>query len=99
MRQLTLSFAIIFLLFTLVTGFKSNVSGKDLYMHNCATCHGETGNRGRFGARDLTKSVLPDSAIILQMQNGRKIMPSFRKRLSIDEMQQIMQFVKTLRQN
>lgn len=99
MRQFTVYFAIGFLLFTIITGFTSNVSGKELYMHNCATCHGETGDRGRFGAKDLTKSMLPDSAIILQMQNGRKIMPSFRKRLSIDEMQQIMQFVKTLRQN
>ncbi|MDH7463321.1 cytochrome c [Chitinophagaceae bacterium 26-R-25] len=99
MRQLTASFAIIFLLFTIITGFTSNVTGKELYLHNCATCHGETGDRGRFGAKDLTKSILPDSAIILQMQNGRKIMPSFRKRLTADEMQQIMQFVKTLRQN
>ncbi|MBV4356278.1 c-type cytochrome [Pinibacter aurantiacus] len=99
MRKLTATFAIIFLLFTIITGFTSNVSGKELYLHNCATCHGETGDRGRFGAKDLTKSVLPDSAIILQMQNGRKIMPSFRKRLTSDEMQQIMQFVKTLRQN
>jgi mono/diheme cytochrome c family protein len=99
MRQLTLYSAIIFLLFTIITGFKANNTGKDLYMHNCATCHGETGDRGRFGAKDLRKSILPDSLIILQMQNGKKIMPSFRKRLSPDEMQEIMLFVKTLRQH
>lgn len=99
MRTVTVYTAIILLLFTALAGFKSNSGGKDLYMHNCSTCHGETGDRGRFGAKDLRKSILPDSAIILQMQNGRKIMPSFRKKLSPDEMNEIMMYVKTLRQH
>jgi mono/diheme cytochrome c family protein len=99
MKNFAVYIAPFLLLFMALAGFKSNAGGKDLYMHNCSTCHGETGDRGRFGAKDLRKSILPDSSIILQMQNGRKIMPSFRKRLSPDEMNEIMHYIKTLRQN
>jgi mono/diheme cytochrome c family protein len=90
-----LLFSIIF--FT-AAAFKDITTGQDLYTRNCIHCHGTDGTKGFFGAKNLKTSILPDSAIFLQVQNGKKIMPSFRKRLSADEIKQVLLYVKSLRE-
>lgn len=72
-------------------------TGKTLFGHNCSRCHGNDGTKGFFGAKNLQISRLSDSAITVQILNGKKFMPSFRKRLSQDEIQSLTQYVKTLR--
>lgn len=72
-------------------------TGKALFGHNCSRCHGNDGTKGFFGAKNLQISRLSDSAITVQILNGKKFMPSFRKRLSPDEIQSLTQYVKTLR--
>jgi cytochrome c6 len=82
----------------MVTGFTMPAEkGKTLYQSHCARCHGADGARGLFGAKNLQKSQLPDSAVFLQISNGKKIMPSFRKRISRDEINAISTYIKSLR--
>lgn len=86
-------------LFLFATGFGSGHTGEGqtLYEHHCARCHGADGARGLFGARNLQKSMLPDTAIALQIRNGKKIMPAFKKKLSPDQINELSAYIKTLR--
>jgi mono/diheme cytochrome c family protein len=93
---------VLILTFFCGAGFKSHTglspeTGEELYKYNCIRCHGADGTKGFFGAKNLKKSLLTDSAIIKQIQNGKGFMPSFRKKLTPDEMMQIMSYVKNLR--
>ncbi|HMH22789.1 MAG TPA: cytochrome c [Puia sp.] len=73
--------------------------GKLLFLHNCTRCHGADGARGFLGAKDLKKSMLSDSAIVERIQNGRRIMPSWRKKFTTTEIWQLAAYIKTLRTN
>lgn len=85
------------LLFT--TGFSTGQpgEGKGLYEHHCARCHGVDGARGMFGAKNLQKSQLSDTAITLQIRNGKRIMPSFKKKFTPDQINEVAAYIKTLR--
>lgn len=72
-------------------------TGRILFESNCSRCHGADGTKGLFGAKNLRKSQLSDSAIIEQIRSGRRIMPPFKKRLRPEEIQQIAIYIKTLR--
>ena len=84
-------------------GFRSNTdvstgsAGQKLYEQHCARCHGKDGTKGSFGARDLQQSILPDAAIVLQIEKGKGFMPPFRKKLTADEISEVMLYIKTLR--
>lgn len=81
------------------TGFSTGQpgEGRDLYEHHCARCHGADGSRGMFGAKDLRKSLLPDTAIAFQIRNGKRIMPSFKKKFTSDQINEVSAYIKTLR--
>ena len=74
-------------------------TGRTLFEHNCSRCHGADGTKGFLGAKNLRRSLLPDSAIVERIQNGKRIMPSFRKKLRPEEIQTLATYVKTLRTN
>ena len=80
------------------SAFRAPLPGKALFTENCIRCHGEDGTRGFLGAKNLRKSTLTDSAIILKITNGRRIMPSFKKKFTPEEIREVMAYVKTLRQ-
>lgn len=71
--------------------------GKTLYERNCSNCHGTDGTRGALGAKNLQRSILADSAVYLQIWNGKRIMPAFRKRLLPEQVADIVLYVKSLR--
>ncbi|PWV56806.1 cytochrome c [Chitinophaga sp. S165] len=81
------------------TGFSTGQpgEGKTLYEHHCSRCHGTDGARGLFGAKNLQKSLLPDTAIALQIRNGKRIMPSFKKKFTPDQINEVSAYIKTLR--
>lgn len=87
------------LLFLITTGFSTRHTGEGqaLYDHHCARCHGADGTRGMFGAKNLQKSLLPDTAIALQIRNGKRIMPPFKKKLTPDQIDELSAYIKTLR--
>lgn len=84
-------------------GFRSNTdassvtAGQKLYEHHCARCHGKDGTKGMFDANNLQRSILPDAAIVQQIQKGKGFMPPFRKKLTEDEISEVMLYIKTLR--
>lgn len=71
-------------------------SAKGIYMDECAQCHGERGKGDGPEAAmhdpapsDITDSkhmnTVPDGQIFYQISEGRKPMPSFKKRLTEDQ--------------
>lgn len=72
-------------------------AGESLYKQYCARCHGNDGAKGMFGARDLQQSTLTDMAVALQIQRGKGFMPGFRKKLSAEQLQDLVTYVKSLR--
>lgn len=79
-----------------------------LFAKHCASCHGKDGKAqtpaGRkLGVKDLTQSKTTDAEIEKQLIEGKKDgrglpkMPSFRDKLSPDEMKSLIGFVKSLR--
>ena len=80
---------------------------KQLYIDHCSNCHGDTGKGDGSEAMmydpmpsDLTDpdrmSKLTDGEIYYQITEGRKPMPSFRKRLSEDQRWQMVVLVRSL---
>jgi mono/diheme cytochrome c family protein len=81
-------------------------SGKELFEKNCAKCHGDDGQaktfRGKLThARNLTtadfQSNTSDEQIADAIRTGPKAMPSFEKKLSSDEINALVQYVRTLK--
>jgi mono/diheme cytochrome c family protein len=72
-------------------------SGEGLYKQYCIRCHGTDGTKGMLGAKDLRRSTLPDSAIVLKIKRGKGFMPAFQKKMTTAALQQVMLYVKTLR--
>ena len=80
---------------------------KQLYIDHCSNCHGDTGKGDGSEAMmydptpsDLTDPArmnkLSDGEIYYQITEGRKPMPSFRKRLTEDQRWQMVIFVRSL---
>jgi mono/diheme cytochrome c family protein len=53
-------------------------TGQELYLLNCASCHGEQGDLGVSGAKNLRASVLNPVAIQTIVRNGKNAMPAFK---------------------
>lgn len=86
------------LLFMVTAAFmQTPPSGEKLYRTNCKQCHGVDGTRGFFGAKNLQKSKLEDTSIIQQINTGKGFMPSFKNKLTPDEITEIVSYVKQLR--
>lgn len=71
--------------------------GKAIFEDKCARCHGNDGTKGLLGAKNLKISQLPDAELLRVVTNGRRIMPAWGKRLSGQELQLVVNYVKQLR--
>lgn len=72
--------------------------GVSLYTMHCAQCHGEDGQLGVSGAKDLSKSVLSDVQIKKLIKNGKGAMPSMKALLETDQnINNVIKHVKRLR--
>lgn len=71
--------------------------GRTIFENKCARCHGHDGTKGLLGAKNLQISRLPDAELLRVVTNGRKIMPAWGKRLSGQELQLVVNYVKQLR--
>jgi cytochrome c6 len=72
-------------------------AGKELFQRSCARCHGSGGTRHFLGAKDLQKSKIDDTAIIQIIQNGKRLMPAYKKKLSAEEISLLGEYIKKLR--
>lgn len=77
-----------------------------VYKKHCATCHGKDGRakslRGRFsGAKNLTEaewqSSVTDEHIFNVISNGKKKMPAFSKKITSDEINSLVTYVRGLK--
>lgn len=76
---------------------KTNEPGAAIFTDKCAKCHGHDGTKGRWGAKNLQKSILTEEELTKIISEGKNFMPSWKKRLSGDELRQVIAYVKTLR--
>lgn len=72
---------------------------KNLYILNCESCHGMDGKKGNSGAADLSASKLDDAAIkkMILEGNDKGMMPYKDIITSDEEVNSLVQYVKTLR--
>lgn len=79
------------------------VDAAALFAKNCAKCHGRDGRaktfRGKIvGARDFTnaewQSRVSDETLAASITNGRGSMPSFKKKLSDEEIKSLVNYVR-----
>ena len=52
--------------------------GKELYLLHCASCHGEAGDLGVSGAKNLKITTLDINEIKTILANGKNAMPAFK---------------------
>jgi len=82
--------------------------GKELFGKQCASCHGPDGKAQtpiarKLGVKDLTQSKLTEAEIEKQIVEGKRDdhnkekMPSFKGKLSTDEIKSLITAVKELR--
>lgn len=72
--------------------------GEGLYAKHCASCHGSEGDLGSSGAKDLKSSMLPDSEIKRQINDGKGAMPPLKAVIDSDEdIDSIIVYIKTFR--
>jgi mono/diheme cytochrome c family protein len=81
-------------------------AARPLYTENCQRCHGVTGKgNGPESARqypapsDLTDTqrmnALTDGAVFYQISEGRRPMPSFKRRMTEDQRWQLVQLIRS----
>lgn len=84
-------------------------AARQIYVDECAQCHGERGRGDGLEARshyplpaDLTDAkrmaTVKDGEIFYQISEGRRPMPSFKNRLTQDERWQLVLLVRSLSQ-
>ncbi len=82
--------------------------GKEVFAKQCASCHGPDGKAQtpiarKLGVKDLTQSKLTEAEIEKQIvegkrdDHGKEKMPSFKSKLSTDEIKSLIAAVKELR--
>jgi len=80
------------------TGDKKLVNGLELYMTNCALCHGSDGKKGVGGAKDLSVSTLShEHAVSIITLGSPKGMTPYQDLLSTDEIDAVATYIETLR--
>lgn len=84
------------------------VEVKPVFLANCASCHGIDGKARtpiarKLGVKDLTVSKTTDAEIEKQILEGKKdtagkdLMPAFKTKLKLEEIQALITYVKGLR--
>ena len=82
-------------------------AGKAIYAQHCQSCHGKKGKGdGKSAATlntepgDFTTAATQgqsDGALFWKVEEGRKDMPSFKKKLTEEEAWQVVAYVRTLK--
>jgi mono/diheme cytochrome c family protein len=86
------------------------INGRALFVTNCAPCHGADGEARtpiarKLKVKDLSLSALKDAEIREQILDGKRgkrkamTMPSFKDRLSAEEIQALVKVVRSFRKS
>ncbi|MBU2019855.1 MAG: cytochrome c [Bacteroidetes bacterium] len=72
--------------------------GEELFLKNCASCHGNDGKLGNSGAKDLSSSRLPDEEIRTILEEGKNAMPAMSILMEqSSDMDSVIAYVKKFR--
>lgn len=71
--------------------------GMLVYTKHCKLCHGTKGDLGLSGAANLSITLLSHDEITHVVTEGRKGMPSWKAQLSPQEIQEVTDYVLTLK--
>jgi len=74
------------------------LSGAELYKINCESCHGETGNAGVSGAKDLSISTLSVADKKVIVSKGKGNMTAYDGILNASEINSVVDYIETLKQ-
>lgn len=84
---------------------KSMATGKDVYAHQCLSCHGTQGKGDGPASKDLNPKphdlgapnvvAQSDGALFWKITEGKKPMPSFEKLISEDERWHVINYVRS----
>lgn len=91
-----------FILFLIVAGFTNTYAqqpktGPELFESKCARCHGSDGTKGRWGAINLKYSYISDAELFATISNGRRFMPTWKNKLTPEQIKKVGAYVKSLR--
>lgn len=86
------------------TSKEPELSGQELFLRHCATCHGENGMGKSFVAQqpgmpdvsDLTSSTATEDEQLRILTQGRGAMPAFGTRLSAPQRHLLIRYIRTL---
>ena len=95
--QLFASSLLLFLAPLLAPAKPPLLPGQVLFQKNCVRCHGADGRKGASGAHDLTKSNLNAFGRTYLVTNGLGKMPAFGKKLTPEQVQQVVAYSLTLK--
>jgi cytochrome c6 len=82
---------------TIAQQSNSSPSGKELFVRKCSKCHGQDGTKGFFGAKNLRTSKMTESELIAIISTGKKVMPSWKNRLTDGQIKLVAEYIQTLR--
>jgi len=78
------------------SGPKDSASGRQVYMQNCARCHGDDA-KGKSGPRLVGTSLSPGEIEQTVTEGRPPKMPAFGKQLSSEEVKAVAAYVRSLR--
>ena len=70
--------------------------GAAIYKSKCSMCHGANGEGKAAMKTAQFPKTLDEAAIVKVLENGKNKMPSFKTKLSADEITQVAKHVKSL---
>jgi mono/diheme cytochrome c family protein len=73
------------------------VSGHDIFIDNCARCHGEDGKLGLMGSRDLSASELDLTTKTEIVRKGKGAMAGFEGMLTEEQIQAVSAYTESLK--
>jgi len=76
---------------------EASIHGKALYNNYCTVCHGQYGDAGMSGAKNLKISTLTQQEVVAIITNGKGTMPAYAKIMSEKEIACVTEYVISLR--
>jgi len=76
---------------------KEMLPGQITFIQHCKLCHGANGDLGLSGAANLKISVLTKEEVAQVVTNGRKAMPAWGQQLTPEQINQVSEYVLSLR--
>ena len=78
-------------------GYNQIAHGQALYQSQCIACHGEQGDKGLAGAKNLKVTALTKEETIAVITNGKNTMPGYGKTYAPKEIEAIAAYALSLK--